>query len=215
MDLLDEVKEDLQQEQIKKFWAQYGRYFIGFIALLVVGTAVNAGYNQYRISQSTRDATAYHAALDLAESKDRKMALEKLAALSDSGGAGYKTLALFSEASLMQRQGDGKGAMAAFDRLSKNTSIDPLYRELATILRATIALDEKDADFAAISASLEPLTGAGKPWRFSALELQAAAAMEQGDKKKAAEIFQRIASDVNTPSDMRQRADRFATVLSF
>jgi hypothetical protein len=215
MDILDEIKEDLRSEQAKKFWANYGNWILGGVVALVFGTAVASGLQQYQHYRSGIDAEKFSAAVQMAEEEDRDAALTGLGAIAAEAGAGYKTLALFSEANLHLKAGDTSKAIAAFNALADNTALDAIYRELATIYSCSLQLDMADADFAAIAARLEPLVGPGKPWRYSALELQALAKLQQGQKAEAKNIYDRLAVDTEAPAALKIRAERLASQLIF
>lgn len=215
MDLLDEIKEDLRNEQAKRFWKNYGRYIIAAVVALVLGTGLTSGYKQYAAHQAAMDAGEFSTAMQLANEKKADEAVKKLSDLALDGTSGYKTLALFSKANLALKAGKADEAAAAYDQVADNADIDPLYRGLATIYSTIIRMDLPNADLAALDAKLQPLTLAGKPWRFSALELQGLIAMQQGNKEKAKNIFDRIAADAEAPGTMKQRVQRQSEVLSF
>lgn len=215
MDLIDEIKEDLRSEQMRRVWKDYGKIIMAAIAILVLGTAVTSGYKQYSQYRASNDAMLFDQAIDLADAKKRDEALKQLAQIADDASSGYKTLALFSEASIKYKSGDKSGAVAAYDKLSNTGGIDSMYRELATIDSVSIQMDMENANLDGLSKRLQPLTETGRPWRFSALELQGLIAMQQGDKEKAKNIFARIAADMNAPTTMKMRVQRVSTVLSY
>ncbi|TAH33068.1 MAG: tetratricopeptide repeat protein [Alphaproteobacteria bacterium] len=215
MDLIDEIKEDLRSEQMRQVWKNYGKLIMAAIAVLVLGTALTSGYKQYSQYRASNDAALFDQAVDLADAKKKDEALKQLAQIADDASSGYKTLALFTQASIKFKDGDKKGAIEAYDQLANAGGIDPMYRELATIDSVSIQMDMEGANLDGLSKRLEPLTATGRPWRFSALELQGLIAMQKGDKEKAKNIFDRIAKDENSPVSMRMRVQRVATVLSY
>ena len=46
-DLFAEVDEALRQERVAKLWQEYGRYLIGFIATLILLTALISAYKSW------------------------------------------------------------------------------------------------------------------------------------------------------------------------
>ena len=215
MDILDEIKEDLRSEQARKFWTAYGNWILAGVAALVLATALVSGLQQYRHYQAGIDAEKFSAAVQMAEEENRDAALLSLGAIAADAGAGYKTLALFSEANLHLKAGDTAKAIAAFDALANNAALDGIYRDLATIYSCSLQLDAAAVDFAAITARLEPLTGPGQPWRYSALELQALTKLQQGEKTEAKNIYERLALDTEAPASLKARAERLASQLIF
>jgi hypothetical protein len=215
MDILDEIKEDLRSEQAKKFWHNHGRHILAAVAILVLGTGLWSGLQQYNQHRAAIDSEKFSAAVQLADDQKRDQALAELAKISNEAGAGYKTLALFSEANLQIKAGDNKAAAATFDRLADNRAIDPMYRELATIYSANLQLDFPQPEFDKIFDRLQPLTATGGAWRYSALELQGLVRAQQGKKDEAAAIFARLQADAQTPSGIKARAERWASQLLF
>ena len=96
--------------------------------------------------------------------------------------------------------------------LAKDGSVDPVYRDVATLLAAQYGLAAGDPK--AIIAKLAPLTSADNPWHPSALELTALADLKSGDKAAARATYQRIADDLAAPQGLRARAAEMLTALA-
>ncbi len=73
-------------------------------------------------------------------------------------------------------------------------------------------VDVDTAPLAELTAKLEPLTAAGRPFRHSARELLALAAWRANDSAAAKRWFDLIATDAETPASMRQRIDVLMTL---
>jgi hypothetical protein len=119
-------------------------------------------------------------------------------------GGGYGLLARLEEASLKVKAGDRAGAVKIYDGLAGDDSVGRPFRDLATILSATVSLDT--ADPAALSRTLQPLAAPGQAFRPSALELQGLLALRKGDFKAAKQSFRSLADAPDAPRGMRQRA---------
>ena len=70
-----------------------------------------------------------------------------------------------------------------------------------------------DAEAEAIRSRLAPLMADDNPWRHSARELAAHAAMRGGDRKAARELFTKLAGDGAAPGGVRSRASEMLSVL--
>ncbi|MFV0280388.1 MAG: hypothetical protein ACK5JM_06460, partial [Rhodoblastus sp.] len=66
-----------------------------------------------------------------------------------------------------------------------------------------------DADMKEIEERLAPLAAAGEPFRASARELLALAALKFGDLEAAGRWLDQIVIDAQSPADMKQRAEAF------
>jgi hypothetical protein len=115
-------------------------------------------------------------------------------------------LARFRAAAETAKQDADKG-LAAYDALTADAALPQLLRDLATLRAGAIRVDRED--LAAIKVRLEPLAGAEQPWRHSARELLAVAAIKAGDFEAAGRYLDQIIVDAQSPPGLRARADTF------
>jgi len=210
-DIFREIDEDLRKENLAKLWARYGRWVIVAAVLVVVATAVGVGWRQYRQQRSAAEGTRFAAALDLVRDGKDKDAADAFAALAQQAGGGHAMLARMEEAALKARMGDVAGALAIYDQLASDGSLDPVYRDAATLLAARAALDKGDAGGAI--QRLKPLTDGTSPWHPFAIELMAFAEMKAGNSASARKSFRELADDPNAPPGARQRAAQMIAAL--
>ncbi|MDE2228842.1 MAG: tetratricopeptide repeat protein [Alphaproteobacteria bacterium] len=211
-DIFREIDEELRKENFAKLWARYGRWVIVAAVLVVVVTAIGVGWREYRQQQSASEGTRFAAALDLVRDGKDKDAADAFAAIAQHAGGGHAMLARMEEAALRARTGDADGALVIYDRLAADSSLDPVYRNAATLLAARTALDKGDA--AGAMHRLKPLTDGASPWHPFAIELMAFAQLKSGDSAGARKNFQQLADDPNAPPGARQRAARMITALA-
>jgi hypothetical protein len=211
-DIFQEVDEELRRENFAKLWARYGKYVIALAVLLVLATAGVVQWRQYQQHQREAEGARYVGALNLARQGKDRDAADAFAALARQASGGHATLARLEEAALKARAGDVEGAIAGYDALAADGSVDPLYRDVATLLSAQYAL--KNGDPKAIIAKLAPLTNADNPWHPSALELTALAELKAGDRTAARATYQRLADDLTAPQGLRARATEMLTALA-
>jgi hypothetical protein len=102
------------------------------------------------------------------------------------------------------RAGEVNDAIAIYGALAADTAIDPIYRDLATLLALQYEL--KDGNPTSIIERLARLTAPGSPWRPTALELTALAQLKAGNKDDALATYQRLADDHTAPQGARGRA---------
>lgn len=200
--LLQEVSEDLRREQMLKLWRRYGVYVLLAALGLVLGVAGYQGWKAWRTSQLQKSAIRFSEAATLAGDGKTALAAAKLAELGADGHGGYATAALMAEADIKARAGDVAGAREAYKKLAASGA-GPLYRDLATLKDALLALENGDAD---IAPRLSGLLVEGNPWRYQALEALAAATRQKGDLTQAMEHYRKIADDLNAPQGSRARA---------
>jgi hypothetical protein len=115
-----------------------------------------------------------------------------------------------SEAAAQLQKKDEAGAVATYASLASDTSADPAFRNLATILEVQHSMETGDAK--ALEAKLTPLIAPNNSFSASALELSALLAAKQGDIKRAQELAEQILSDSGAPAGARQRATDLAAL---
>lgn len=211
-DIFQEVDEELRRENFAKLWARYGKYVIALAILLVLATAGLTQWRQYQRHQREAEGARYVAAMNMARQGKEQDAAAAFTAIARQAGGGHAMLARFEDAALKARAGDVDGAVAAYTALAADGSIEPIYRDVATLLAAQYGL--KSGDPKAIIAKLAPLTSFDNPWHPSALELTALAELKSGDRAAARATYQRIADDLGAPQGLRARATEMLTALA-
>ncbi|MCW5771615.1 MAG: tetratricopeptide repeat protein [Rhodospirillaceae bacterium] len=207
----EEVSEELKQDRYAQLWKRYGRYLVALAVAVVVGVA---GYRYWQSEQrKEREIASERFASALALAKDGKLkeAAAGFAALAQKAPAGYAGLARLQQGAQLLKAGDRAGAIQAFEQLANDEGVEPLFRDVAVVHWAYTALD--DADPAKMIDRLKPLTAAGKPWRFMALELTALYADRAGRRTDALEILSGLEKDREAPSAVRSRAKELLAVL--
>ncbi|MBR0650666.1 tetratricopeptide repeat protein [Roseomonas terrae] len=213
-DIFDEVAEDLRAERARKLWARLSTPLFTVLLLVLVGIGGWQGWRWYENRQQAAAATAFMAAHRATEAQgaDLTAMASRFEAIAGENPGGYRTIALLRAAALKAEAGDRDGALAVYDRVANDTSIDPLYRSLASLLWALRSLDT--AEPAALTARLAPLTGADSPFSASARELSALATLKAGQRAEARTAFQALAADQAAPQSIRERAGRIAEELA-
>nr|WP_305880009.1 tetratricopeptide repeat protein [Siccirubricoccus soli] len=191
--------------------ARYGGVVAGLAVLVILGAGGWQGWRWWQGQEATKAGAAYLAASQAttAPEPDRKALADRFASLAAAAPEGYRVLALLRTAALQAEAGEREAALASWDRVAKDASADPLYRDLATLLWGMHALDGGDA--AAIESRLAPL--ANGPWRASAAEVLALAALQRGETEQAKQRLTALAADPLAPQGVRDRAGRLLAGL--
>jgi len=211
-EIFREIDEELRRENFAKLWTRYGKYVIALAVLVVLAAGGYSEWRQYRQRQRAEEGARYVAALDLARDGKDKDAADAFSLIARQAGGGYPVLARLEEAALKARSGDEKGAVALYEAVAADGSVDGVYRDVATLLAAQFEL--KSGDPKAIIAKLAPLTAATNPWHPSALELTGLAQLKSGDKAAARLTFQHVADDLSAPQGLRARATEMIAALA-
>lgn len=204
VDIFQEVEEDLRQERYARLWKNYGGYVIGVAVAIVLGTAGWTGWREYQNSQREAAAAVFSTALNALEADRLDLSRARLGDLIEDGTADYPILARLVEGEALVRAGDIEGAARAYDGVAEDTDADPVFRDLARLLYGLTLLDREDAG--TLAAKIQPLTADENPWRHSAREILALAALRAGDRAAAREWLTALSDDDSTPAGIRARA---------
>lgn len=202
--LLREAEEEVRRERMEKLWKNYGTYLIG-AALMVVASI--SGFQLWKSrTAAEREAAGskYANAARLAEDGKAPEAAAVFGEIAKSGPAGYRTLARLQSAAAEVRAGRHAEAVALFESIATDTSIDALLRDYARLQAASIRLDT--ADWTEMQNRLNDLVGEKGTWRYGARELLGLAAMKAGRFEDARKTFQELLADRKVPPSIGQRA---------
>ena len=208
---LREVDEAVRQERYKKLWDQYGVYALGLAALIVAGVAAYKGWAYWQERQAQAAGAKFSEALTMLDGADSTKAKDVLALLAEEGPPGYRVLARFQRAAAEAKAGDIDKAVADYDALASDSSVDEILRGHATLQAAALRLDK--ADYAEMERRLKDLAEGNSAWRFSARELLGLSAYRLNDMREAEKQFSALVGDQGTPPNLRERADMMLALI--
>ncbi len=210
VDIFDEVNEDLRAERARNLVIRYGGAIVG-VVIAIVGAAVGwQAWNWWSAKQDAAAATSYLSVMAASDSATpaaiaaRPAAIAVFDGLAGKAPDGYRVLAKFRAAALKADTGDLAGALALWDQIAADGAVDPLLRELASLLWAQHQIDHGDP--AIVTARLQPLTAPGGRWRTMALEQLALLDLRQGKVDDARTNLRKLAEDIDAPAGVRGRA---------
>jgi hypothetical protein len=208
-DIFDEVEEDLRAERAKKLLNRYGCLLAGAALLAVLAVAGVQGWRWWQDRAAMATAEGYLAAARSASETgtDAAVAARRFAAVAAQAPAGYRTLARLRAAALRVEAGERDAALAEWDALARDGSVEAHYRDLASVLWGIHAL-ENDDSAAAVEARMAALAEGSGPFRASAAEIRALAALKRGETEAARRGLGTLARDGAVPEGVRERAGR-------
>jgi hypothetical protein len=211
-DIFDEVDEDLRADRAQRFLKRYGTWIGAAMLLVVAGVAGLQGWRWYEDRQAVKAADSFLAAsaASAVPNADAKAVAAQFSAAAAQAPAGYRTLARLRAAALLVGP-DTSAALAQYDQLAKDTAVEPLYRDLATLLWGLHGLGSLEP--AQVESRLAPLAVPGNPWHASVREVRALAALQRGDAAAARQGLEALANDLTAPQGVRERAGRLLTGL--
>jgi hypothetical protein len=211
VDIFDEVDEELRAERAQQLLKKYSGVIVA-AALAIVGAAAGwQGWRWYEARQDRAAAVGYLTAMNLANptaagtsAASRSAAIAAFSNLAGTAPEGYAALSRLREAALKADAGDLQGATALWDQVAGDASVDPLLRDLASLLWAQHLIDSGDPSL--LEARLKALTAPDNSWRPLALEQLALLDLRQGKTDQAKTALRQLAQDGAAPRGVRGRA---------
>ncbi|MGD9638083.1 MAG: tetratricopeptide repeat protein [Alphaproteobacteria bacterium] len=206
-----EVDEDLQREQLKKFWEKYGTLVVVVVIAGLTFAACFEGWKAWRQEIRQRDSLAYERAQDFVDAKDTDNAVRALGDVAANASTGYAVIAALDKASLLIGSGKREEGIAELEAIYNNRSNDKAFRDLAAVKIAGYILDDGDKD--KILSLIDPLVENNSSWRAVALELKALLLLREGNKVDAVNYFKSLMNDTGATQQIRARAVEMVSVL--
>jgi hypothetical protein len=208
-DIFQEVDEEVRREKLQQLWERHSNLIVSLALLVVLAVGGWRGYEWWEGKKAAESGTAFEAAIALAEGGKQAEAQAAFAKIAQDGSSGYRTLARFREAAELAKT-DPPAAVQAYASLAADSSLGRPLQDLAAIRGGLILVDT--APLAELTAKLEPLTAADRPFRHTARELLALSAWRNGDTAAAKRWYDLIATDAETPAGTRARLDVLMTL---
>jgi hypothetical protein len=209
-ELFNEVDEELRRDQLKKLWDRYSLLIIAGAILIIAGVGGWRGYQYFETKKAAEAGAAFNAAADLADQNKHAEAEAAFAKLMATAPSGYRTLARLRLAAEIAAR-DPKAGAKSFDEIAADSSVPAVDRELARLRAAGLLLET--ASYPDMVQRLEPAAAPTGVYRHSARELLALSAWRTGDASAARKWLDLIATDAETPSSLRQRAETLQALL--
>jgi hypothetical protein len=208
-DIFREVDEEVRREKLQQLWERHSNLIIALALLVVLAVGGWRGYEWWDAQKAAEAGTAFEAAVALGDADKHAEAQAAFAKIAATGTSGYRTLARFRAAGELAKS-DPAAAVKAYDALVADSAIGRTLQDAAAVRGGLILVDT--APLSELTARLEPLTTADRPFRHIARELLALGAYRVGDMAAAQKWFDLIATDTDTPSGMRQRIEVLMTL---
>ena len=202
VDIFDEVDEDLRADKARDLAKRYGGAVVALALVIVLAAAVWQGWRWWQNKQDLAAAGDYIAAQSAVDAKnaDAQSLLEQV---GRTAPAGYQALARLRLAALKADAGDLPGAVAIWDRIAGDGSVDPLLRNVATLV--AVLRQSDSADPAQLQLLLKPMAAPDSPWHAMASEQLALLDLRQGHLDAAKVTLRLLLQDSTVPNGVRNR----------
>ena len=208
---LREVDEELRRDELVNVWRRYGRWIIVAVIAALAAFGGWLYWQHYQQQRAGNEGEKLLASYDqLAGNKDVQAA-PALVELGTSHSPGYRAAAKFSQADVLLKKKDLKGAAAKFAEVAADASIAQPFRDLALIRQTSAEYDSLKPQV--VIDRLRPLAQKGNPWFGSAGELVAIAYIRMKRPELARTLFDQMSADDGVPPSIHDRAVQMASTL--
>jgi hypothetical protein len=206
-DIFQEVDEEVRREKLQQLWERHSNLIVAAALVVVLAVGGWRGYDWWENKKAAESGAAFEAALNLAESGKQ-----------DGGAGGLCQARAGRQLRLSRARPLPRGGRTRQDRPpprrrptmhSRTIRARPHAAGSRGRPRRLILVDT--APLAELTAKLEPLTAADRPFRHTARELLALRAWRTATAA-AKRWFDLIATDAETPAGTRQRMDVLMTL---
>ena len=204
-----EVDDEVRQEEYKKLWDRYGRYFMAAGVLFIAAIASWQGYKYLQLKQAQDASTIYFDSLKKAADGKQDDALSALAAVNHPG---FGQLSKLEQAAIIASKGDTDKAVATYDAFAADAGSDPALADVAHIRAGYLLVDTQSPD--------QLLTRLGRfdkddvLWHNEAREIFGLSAYRVKDYAMADRYFNAIASDTKSTQGQKQRAQLMLQLIT-
>jgi hypothetical protein len=201
---IDEVTEEVRRDRLFRLFRKYGWIGVVIILALVGGTAWTEWSKSRDAARAQAFGDAMIDALDQGTPEERREALA--AVPSDAEQTAVLQLIAASDPAE-----DKASTLAALDKVANETTLAPVYRDLATLRRVLVAgVDMPAADR---RSALEGIATPGRPYRVLAEEQLAYLLIEEGKANDAITALTALMQDQDASASLRARLGQVVTAL--
>jgi hypothetical protein len=206
-----EVEEDLNRDRIAKLWERYQYVIMAGVAAIILGVGGFKYLEHRRQVASETGGGQFAAALKSLSAGKPDEATKALSTVAASGTS-YAALARLRLAAADAQNGKTADAVAAYEAVANQSSLDPLLQDFARLQTAMLKVDT--ADWTEMQNRLNPLATDSNSWRHAARELLGMAALKAGIPDQARTQFERLLGDRETPASISERVGIMMAALT-
>jgi hypothetical protein len=205
-DLIEEIKEDIKQEKLEKFWKDTGNYIIGGIVLIIAATAGNVAYKSYVTNKYESLGTKLYSAYNSESANNKEKAITGYDSIAKNSDSSISAIANMRQASLLAEEGKKNDATQIYKDISDNRKNPIEIRQLAEILYLKNAIKFTEKKDISLINRLEDISKSEGPFKHSAKEMLAFILYDNMEYVEAKQLFKELSEEEFTPSRMRNRA---------
>jgi hypothetical protein len=209
-ELFREVDEEVRQDRFQNLWKRYGIYLVIVFVVIVGATVAFVLWRDAQGSARQADSARFLEAV-VVEQTERNAAIDQLREIAREGTPGYRFLASLREAALLADGGETGEAVIVFDAVAADEDFEPVYRDIARLF--AVAHGMQNMSQGEVEERLAGLAADDSPFRITAREFLAVAAIRGGNPDRAAELLRANIADNEVSRAAQARAGELLATL--
>jgi hypothetical protein len=205
--IFEEINEELKNDRLFAFFKANRNAILTVIGLVTLAIIIFSSWYVRKKAKMERITTALINVIQR-PTHNNEIAIT---GLMDEAPAELKPiLAIMKYGKKLSEKKDMDVNLNALQDLSRRHGVDVVWKDLAMMIYATHCKRPTEK----ILEMLESLVHAGRPFRFTALELMAMICEKNGDHAKALEFFKKITSDSTAPASLKERVSIWVAYIN-
>lgn len=213
VDLLDEVRDDLKDEQVFYLIKKYSSFVFTLMAAVIIGVALKLWWLSYNENKSYKEGGDFVTALMKIQSRNTADGIKLFQQLATSGSTNYAALAELHVAAYNLHNNDVEKALTEYGTVSGNSSYADALRQYSLIMQIKGELNKSKADKAKLRDQLDSYLKRDGIFKYTAMELLAMLYIEMGDNVKARAQLIAIKDAPEAPVNMKDRAGQIIQTI--
>lgn len=208
-DILREVEESIRAEKAAKFWKENGTIVLAVVAAAILGTAGQSYWMAHKRGLNEASTTQF---MDALKDKAPIPALQELSKEDKGSGS---ALAGINGASMAIEKKDWASAIALYQNVVENKSVQKAYKDLATVQMVSLQIDhDAKANGDDLLESLAPIIADAKsPWNTKAIFVSSLVkATKNNDLKGAQADLDTLSAMNNLPASFLEQVNALKEV---
>lgn len=205
-DILEEIKEDIQQEKFSKLWQDTKVYVIGGIIAIIAGTSGSILYKNYNNSKYEKLGTSLYEAYETESGNDKEKSIKAYEEVAKSGDANIAAISQMRKAAIFANKGENEKANSIYKTISEDQKNPTEIRGLAEIIYLQNEINNSKEKNPELIKKLEAIIASDHPFKHSAKEILAFALLNYQETEASGKLFLELSKDKDTPFGMKERA---------
>lgn len=207
-DIFAEVDEAMKQERLEKLWKDYGGFVIGFLTIVILGTAANSGYSSWKTARNIKSTDLY-----LGVTQNSNYTSDEVTQIVPQLNNGIKSIALLNAAHTEYKNGHTQKAVEIYKQIATGTGHEPALIHLAKYMIASHSADISQEE--KLQQFTKMFSDENNPYRYRAyLDAAILEAHLNSDFTKARSYLDIINKAEFVPQTIKQKAQSIDIVYT-